>query len=534
MLWSTRIVGQGFTRAFGQNLRRIIAKGTGNRFSAFASGAFVTALLQSSTATTLLTVTFAKKNIIALGAAIAVVIGADVSTTLVAQVVSLDISWVSPLLLIIGIVIYLTNERKGLRRHVGRIFIGLGLMLLSLALIREASAPLKHSDLLPLILEPLSADPLFAILVAAMLTLIIHSSLASVLLFSSLAAGGLIHLPLGVLLVLGANLGGALIALSTTFKDGAKAHQITLANLVMRFTIIIATLLAFPHIISYMQTLPFDTARLIIHAHTAFNVVLAIVFLPLITPMAGLFDRLLQDDPTKFDKNAPLFLERHALQTPPLALAGAARETLRIAELVEEMLQKTIKAFETDDKDLIEDIRESDNQIDQLYDAIKLYMTRLSQESLDMKEADRYIQILTFSTNLEHIGDIIDKSLMDLAEKKRRRQEAFSKQGFEEIKSFHERVVKNMHLAQALFMSGDQSIAEQLVEEKTSIRRAADDTSLQHFKRLQEGLSESLATSSLHLDIIRDYRRINSYITRVAYATLRPEEKNAEKLDILQ
>ena len=457
-------------------------------------------------------------------------IGADVSTTLVAQVLSLDFSWLSPALLIIGIVIYLTNEGKGTRRHVGRIFIGLGLMLLSLSLIREAAAPLKESDLLPLIMAPLTSDPIFAILVSAIITWVIHSSLASVLLFASLAASGIIDMELGILLVLGANLGGALIPFAATFKDGAKARQITIGNIIMRIAILALALIFLPAVIELVLKYSPDTARGIINFHTAFNVALAIVFLPLITPLAHLCLRLQQETDTAPQKNQPQYLDEQALDSPTIALAGAARETLRIAELVEAMLTKTIKAFETGDKEFVKTIRDADDQVDTIYKEIKLFMTKLSQEGLDPKEADRYIQILTFSTNLEHIGDIIDKSLMDLAEKKIRKQENFSSEGFKEIKNFHDQVLDNMRLAQAIFMSEDPKLAAQLVEEKNTIRMAADATSIEHFKRLQNKQSESLATSSLHLDIIRDYRRINSYATRVAFAILEKNTLEKERL----
>lgn len=458
-------------------------------------------------------------------------IGADVSTTLVAQVLSLDLSWLSPVLIIIGVVIYLGNERKGLRRHAGRIFIGLGLMLLSLTLIREASIPLKGSDLLPLIIEPLKADPAFAILLSAIITWVIHSSLASVLLFASLATSGIVDLELGLLLVIGANLGGALVPFAATFKEGVKARQITLANITMRLIVGALALAFLPLVQEQIKTIPADTAHLIVHSHTAFNVVLAIIFLPLVTPLAAIFAKALPEKKSRRSKNNPQYLDESALDSPAMALAGAARETLRIAELIEKMVKNSIDAFQTNDKDVIKKIRKADNQVDLLYKEVKLYLTKLSQESLDLKEADRYMQILTFSTNLEHVGDIIDKGLMELADKRLRKQEKFSKAGFKEIKEFHGYVLENIGLAQAIFMSSDQGLAAQLVEGKTTIRKAADATSLKHFKRLQERQSETLATSSLHLDIIRDYRRINSYITRVAYATLHSEEGSAEMLE---
>jgi phosphate:Na+ symporter len=518
------MVRQGFTRAYGTNLRRIIKSGTRNRFVAFGSGLAVTALLQSATATTLLLTSFARRRLVALPAALAVVLGADVATTLVAQALSFDLSWLSPALLVLGIIGYMKDERGGRKRHLARVLIGLGLMLLSLSLIREAAAPIKASSTLPLILGPLEHDPILAIIVAALITWIIHSSLASVLLFASLAAHHVIDLQLGLLLVVGANIGGALIPFAATYKDGPLAQRITFGNIFMRMVAAIVIAAAAPLIGEQLAQLTDDPSRQLVTAHTAFNVLVALIFMPLILYVSALCTGLFPEAPRAADDSQPLYLDEKSLDSPVIALAGAARETLRMAELVEDMLRKTIQAFETGNDRLIDTIRKSDNKVDQLYKAIKLYMTRLSQEGLDPKEADRYIQILTFSTNLEHIGDIIDKSLMDLAAKKIRQQENFSAEGFREIKEFHNKVLENMKMAQAIFMSEDPKLAAQLVEEKEAVRLAADDTSKQHFKRLSERQSQSLATSSLHLDIIRDYRRINSYATRVAYAILEHKE----------
>lgn len=521
MLWGTHLVQQGFTRAYGANLRRIIAAGTRNRILSFLSGLSVTALLQSSTATALIAISFAKKNLLTLTGALAIMIGADISTTLVAQVLSLDLSWLSPVLLTIGIFIYLSNKHKNLRRHMARIFIGLGLMLLALGLIQQAAAPLGTSNLLELFVQPLKNDIIFAILASALITWIMHSSLAAVLLFSSLASVGIIDLELGLLMVFGANLGGAFVPFAVTFKDGPVARQIAFGNILMRLITLIVALLMFDHISTTFATWPTSApAHQIIHFHTAFNVALALIFLPSVSIVAFVCKKLIPNDMHNAGKNQPQYLDDKALDVPALALAGAARETLHMAELVEDMLEKTIQAFEKDDKDLVLDICRSDNHVDTLHKAIKLYLTQLTLEDMDGKEEARYIQILTFSTNLEHIGDIIDKNLMELANKKIRKQEAFSEEGFSEIKEFHDQVLENFKLSQAIFLSEDPNLAKELVAGKKYIREAADATSEQHFQRLSDGQSETLATSSLHLDVIRDYRRINSYATRVAYSIL--------------
>jgi phosphate:Na+ symporter len=526
LLWGTRMVRMGFSRAYGTSLRRIIAAGTGNRFTSFLSGATVTALLQSSTATAFILISFAKKRMIGLSAALAVVIGADVSTTLVAQVMTFNLSWLSPALLVIGFAVHTFYEKGGRWRHIARILIGLGLMLLALSLIRAASAPIKSSATLPFILGPLEKDPAFAIIIAAIITYVIHSSLATVLLFASLTSNHIVDLQLGMLLVLGANIGGAMVPFIATYKDGAQARRITMANLLMRITMVIIAAPFLTTVVKLLSDTGVEIPRQLVHFHTGFNIALAIVFLPLINQLAKLMTKFIPDEPVGIDPAQPLYLDERALDSPVMALAGAARETLRIAEIVEDMLEKTIIAFESGTEKQVEQIRRSDNQVDKLYKAVKLYLTRLSQESLDPKEADRYIQILTFTTNLEHIGDIIDNSMMEMALKKIKKKEEFSEEGFREIKNFASQVQANMKLAQTIFMSEDPKLAAQLVEGKQSIRVAADATSEQHFKRLQSGRTASIATSALHLDIIRDYRRINSYATRVAYAILENHEKH--------
>jgi phosphate:Na+ symporter len=525
------MVKLGFTRAYGTSLRKFITAGTKNRFVACASGIGVTAMVQSSTATALLLISFVKKNAIPLAMALAVVIGSDISTTLVAQVLTLNLTWLSPAFLIIGIVGHMRNDHAGRKRHIFRAMIGVGLMMLSLSLIKQASAPLAGSETLPLILGPLERDPITAILFAAILTYIMHSSLAAVLLFASLATNNIIDLQLGALLVLGANLGGAFIAFIVTYKDGITARRITTGNIIMRCFMVFVFWLAMEPVIGLLTRLDVNTAHHMVNLHTAFNVTLAIFFLPLVQWVAKIIEKIIPDvKDTNIPLHRPLYLDDKDLGAPVVALAAAARETLRMAEMVEQMLEQTIESFKQNNTALAKSIIQKDNDVDKLYKEIKIYLTKLTQESLDPKEADRHLQIITFATNLEYVGDIIDKSLMALAKTKTEKQERFSDEGWSEIKDFHGQVLDNMKLAQTIFLSEDPMLAQKLVDNKKVIREAEQETSALHFDRLRGGLPETIATSSLHLDIIRDYRRINSYITSVAYAIL----ENAQTYDQLR
>lgn len=517
-----------FTRAYGTNLKHIISRSTNNRVKAFFSGVGVTALLQSSTATTLITASFIKKSMITTAAALAVIIGADLSTTLIAQILTFDLSWLSPILIIIGTILRIKEQHGGKSKHLARASIGLGMMLLSLSMIREISEPLKHSDVLPLILAPLQNEPVLAILFATLFTWLVHSSLAVVLVFSSLAANHIVSLDLGLYLVLGANVGGALIAYAATYSDGAKVRRITTGNLFMRIATLIVCFPFLHFIAGHLLTLDPSPARQIVHFHTGFNFALALIFLPITNFVAQKLERFIPEPPKPTGEDAPLYLDEGQLDTPTIALAGASRETLRLADLVQQMLEQTMEAMIHGDSRLAQRARSTDKKVDSIYKEIKSYLTRLKHESLSSVESARYEQIITFATNLEHCGDIIEKSLIELVQKKIKKQTNFSHEGWLEIKDFHAHVLKNCQTAQSIFLSQSTDLATELIDEKKGLKHKELESSRKHFKRLRQGEPETIATSSLHLDILRDLRRVNSYITSVAYTILdtRPDNED--------
>lgn len=523
------MVRRGFVKGFGVRLKRIVRSSTKNRFTAFLSGIFVTLFLQSSTATILMISSFARTGILGTFAALSVVIGADLSTTLVAKILVLDLSLLSPILIIAGFMIYSEKNKSGGRNQIAYICVGLGLMLLSLTLLRQGVAPLNESETLPMILAPLHYDPIIAIVIGALITWVMHSSLASVLLFASMAASAVIDIELGFLLVLGANLGGAIVPLIILSKENTAVKRITMGNLLMRLSIIALVFPFMDTILGVIQAYDFEAAYALVNMHVAFNVLLAVIFLPLVSVVTFATEKIVPDKPAPKTEHAPQFLDQESLDTPIVALAGAARETLRMAEYVQNMFKESMIAIRENDIQMVRAIRKEDNVVDKIFKNIKLYMVSLSREALSEKEADRYVQILTFSTNLEYVGDIIDKNLMELAEKKIKKQEDFSDEGLKEIENFHKIILVNMQLAQNIFLLQDPELARQLVEEKKNVREAVKETSENHFQRLSEGLASSHATSAMHMDIIRDFRRINTYMTAVAYSILEQEEESEAK-----
>lgn len=518
LLWGLRMVNTGMIRGYGYEIRKGIEAGTKNRFLAFLSGIFATMLLQSSTATVLMTVSFAAAGMMTTAAAIAVMLGADLGTAIVAQVLTLDLKWLAPLLIFIGF----TRDKSGSnsRHHsLAKILVGLGLMLLALRLLGNATSIMKQSDVIQNILINLTDQYVFAALIAALLTFAAHSSLAIVLLITSLAQGGALDLTLAFALVLGANLGGLFPPwMATSGLDDKTARRVPMANIIMRGSMVFICLMFIKPITGLFEKFAFEPSSQIVNFHFTFNFVLALVFfmfVPLIAKtVTNLFPKIKEND------RAARHLDETLLETPSMAIEAAARETFRMAEEVDFMLSKAMQAFSKNNLALIEEVIEMDDLIDALYEEIKLYMTRIGAEEIDQSESHRYNNIMIFVINLESIGDIIDKNLMDMARKKAEKRLMLSDEGFADIMKLHNVVRSNAIMAMKLLLINDSKIARRLLDAKIKVRDMAQESNEAHLERLGEGRKESIETSSIHLDLLRDLKRINSHFTSIAYSQL--------------
>ncbi len=519
LLWGVRMVRTGLTRAFGAALRRAIAACSRNRFTAFLGGIAITGLLQSSTATSLLVSSFAGRGLIPLSIAFAIMLGADIGTTIAAQVLSFDLGWISPLLIGAGVITFLSSESDK-PRHLGRVAIGLGLMLLSLKLLALATQPLRNAPAFMALLQGLQDEYVIAVVVGTLATWFVHSSLSTVLLVMSFAGSGLIEPRLALALVIGANIGGALAPYMAQSGADVEARRVPLANLMTRAVVGVALLPFLGPIVEGLAMIDPSATRLPVNFHTAYNIAASLVFLPLVDVVAWACRRLLPARPVTDDPGKPRHLDPNVLDTPAEALGCALRETLNLGDRVADMLRQTIDVFERSDPKAVKAIEDADDAVDRLYEAIKLYLIQTSRTELGEEDGKRYIEILTFTTNLEHIGDIVDKNLMELATKKIRNRYAFSPEGMAELRAFHALVLENLRLALNVFTTRDIMLARRLVAEKTAMREAEAKAADSHYARLREGRMESIETSSIHMDVIRDLKRINGHLASVAYPIL--------------
>jgi phosphate:Na+ symporter len=520
LLWGLHMVHSGVVRAFGADLRRLLGIALQSRLRAFLAGAFVTALLQSSTATGLMAASFVTGGTLELAPALAVMLGANVGTTLVVQILSFNITAVTPLLLLTGVVAF-KRGRRTRTRDLGRVVIGIGLMLLALHIFLDGLVTTQSVPVSRALLSAITSQPILCLGLAAAVTWAAHSSVAVVLVVMSLGAAHLVPPTAVLALVLGANVGSALNPLIETGQPGNLAsRRLPIGNLVTRLVGCVLVLPFLDPIAAVLQRHEPNPARLAADFHTAFNVLLALMFIGPLDFMAARLTRWLPDQPKPTDPGTPQYLDPSAVSAPAVALVGAAREVLRMGDLVETMLRQAMTALLTNDRKLVAEISRMDDAVDSLNDAVKLYVTRMTRDSLDDRDGYRAMEIISFSINLEHVGDIIDKNLMDLASKKIRRGITFSKEGEADLVEFHQQVVDSLKLAVGIFMSGDMEVARQLVAAKAQLRETEFAAAERYLVRLREGTPETIESYSLDLDILRDLKRVHSHLCSAAYPVL--------------
>jgi phosphate:Na+ symporter len=519
LVWGTHLVRTGILRVFGADLREMLAHSISNRYTAALSGLGVTALVQSSTATALIISSFVGQGLVTLPLALAVMLGADVGTSLMAVVFSFDLSWLSPLFIFLGVVLFISQQDSNVGR-VGRVLIGLGLMLLALRLVTDSTAVLTEAPAIKALLASLTSDLLLEITVGAVFAVLAYSSLAIVLLTATLAASGVVPLDVALGLVLGANLGSGLLAVLTTARSAIEVRQVPLGNLIFK---LLGVALMIPLLEVWLRhARPFldNPANTVVLFHLSFNLLVAVVFLGLTGPVARRVEAWLPKTPANRLAGRSHHLDPSALATPSVAISCAAREALHQADVVENMLRGLLEVIKHDDLKLAEDLRKMDNMVDALYSSIKYYLTKISREALAEAESRRWAEIIGFTINMEQVGDIIERILIDIEDKKIRPGRRFSDAGMAEICELHERLIDNLRLGMSVFLNGNVRDAQKLLEEKARFRDLERAYATSHLGRLSEQSVQSIQTSSLHIDLISDLKRINSHICSIAYPIL--------------
>jgi len=524
LLWAVRMVRTGVERSYGASLDRALKGARGGRLKLAVVGAFAAVVLQSATAVAILGASIAAGGLLTASQAMALLLGADFGSALVVQVLSLDLSWLMPLLLISGGWLFLKGRQRRVRQT-GRILMGIGLVLVSLELLGDATAPLRHSTALPAVVGYLRGDMITSFLIGAVFAWLVHSSVASVLLVASMATQHVLPVELGIPLVLGANLGGALVPVVLTRAAVPAARRVPLGNLACRGVGAMVALAVLQVVTVPLDLFGADPAQQIVLLHLAFNLMVAVVFVPFAGMIEPLLHRVLPDagvlsEPGNLLANRVSLLDRSVVHTPRLALASATRELLRTSELIEVMLRPVMELFETGNRERVRELRRLDQEINRAHSELKLYLVELNRGVMDADEARRSMELANFSINLDHVGDLTARNLLKLVEGMRAKQLSFSSEGWRELTEQHAKVMANLQLALNVLISGDRESARDLVAEKERMRDLELRSQDRHLRRLQDGTIKSIETSEIHLETIRVLKQINSLLASVAYPIL--------------
>jgi phosphate:Na+ symporter len=518
LLWGVHMVQSGVQRAFGADLRRFLAHALGGRVRAAAAGLGVTAVLQSSTATGLMIASFASAGFVALVPALAAMLGANVGTTLIVQALSFDVSRVAPLLLVAGVALFRTGSSR--TRDIGRVAIGLGLMLIALSRLLEIITPYEDVPSLRILMGAIATDRLISVAFGALLAWAAHSSVAVALLVMSFTEKGVVPLDAALALMIGANIGTALNPLLEGARGGeAAGRRVVVGNVVTRLAgAAVALPLLTPIGIQLVQVEP-NFSRAVADFHTGFNLVIALAFLPLLTPLARLLERLMPARVGAADPSRPLYLDEGALETPSIALGHAAREALRMVDVLDSMIEAAADALRLGDRETMAHARRLDDVLDALNAEIKRYLTRLDPESLTDEEHRRVEAVLAFCLNIEAAGDVVERNISGFVAKLLKRGAVLPPGDDRDMQEAFAAVRANLRSAASVFMTGDRRAARVLSQQKAEFRRRETDAVRTNFARLRDG--ESAGPQAAPLDLLRDIKRLNDHLVAgAAYPVL--------------
>jgi len=485
-------------------------------------GVLLAIIFQSSTAVAVLTAGFVSSGFIASSVGVATVLGADLGSALVIQILSFNLTWLAPVCLITGGILFFKGKKRNFKQT-GRILVGIALILISLKLLAESTAPLRQNDVVPIIVDYLTSDPVSTFLFGAVFTWLIHSSIASLLLIIAFVAQAIVPIDVAVALVLGANTGGAFIAVILARNLNTRGQIVPLSNFCLR-GIFAVVVLAIVHILGMPAVLSnFSSVQQIVSFHIGFNMLLVVIGLPFIKPITALLLKIMSDRGINNEhplNNRQSGLKEADIKLPARALAATTREILHLAESVQTMFVPVMDIYENFDKVEIKELKKLENEILEVHGKIKKYLAKVSQQNLSEYQLKRNGDLMMFADNMAAATDVIVNRLLKFAKERDEKALVFSDEGWRELLALHDRVLVNMQLAMNVLVSSDLETARQLIIEKNELSSMTQKSLSKHFERLRSHKTKSLQTSNMHNETLRALRQVNSSFSSIAYSIL--------------
>ncbi len=521
LLWGVRMVKTGVLRAWGEQINHFIAHNLSNPVKAIGAGMGATLIVQSGTATALILTGLAANSSIEAARGLLVLLGADIGSAIVSALFATTGTSLSgflpPILIFAGYVIF-SLAREFRARNIGRVLIGLGLVFLALRLVVAASAPLRDATLFHDVLTSIASEPLLAFLIGAGVTWLSYSSLAVILMVASFLASGSLDLAGAVALLLGINLGAGLPALTATSSYTAQIRRMPLANFIARGVCALALLGFHDNIAELLSQFGQDPVQRLALFHVLFNIVVAIITLPLAGPLIGALKRILPDVRQAEDTlKTPRYLDRGALETPQVALSNTAHEAVRMAELLERMLKQVLEAMQTDSLETLKSVKQTDGIINRYQREIHDYLEELSQTEIDSMEGRQALELMLYVSNLEHAGDLIEMNLAERIKTKVKEALQFTPKEQQSLNALSAILLSSLKLASGVIASGDLGGARRLILQKDKFRIIENKIIDAHFRAPREKGGKALRRRALFVDVVRDLHTIHSHITAAAY-----------------
>lgn len=521
LIWAVRLVRTGFERAFGGQLRLWLRRSTDNRLAATTTGTLSAILLQSSTAVAMLLAGFMAAGSVGSTTGLAVILGADLGSAIVAQILNSRIAVLTPLLLLVGVLFFLRSSRRSVRQ-IGRILIGLALIFLALDLIRDASTPLSNSNAALSALTYLSGDPLTAFLLAAVFAWLVHSSVAAILLFATLAAQGVLPLGAAFAMVLGANLGGAFIAFVLTLQANVTVRRVITSNLLLRGGGAGLTLFLL-YQFEGAKLIPGATpVQQVLNLHLIFNLGLLVICLPFLGLVMRLAKMVIAEASTlDAEANGRSALDPSVQNQPTRAFNCAQRELVEMGNRIEIMVRDSMPLFDTYDDVVAQRFKKEKAEIDRMALDLRVYLAGVRSDNPKVDTGTRAFDLSGVAVNLEAAADTITRKIVDLAKRKQAENVNFSKEGWRELSDFYDRVLRNVQHGIAVLMTEDGGAARELVQQKELVREIEKKLERAHLTRLRAGATETIETSAIHLDLLRALKMLNTAFATIAYPLLK-------------
>ncbi len=516
-IYGMKLMGDGLENAAGEGLKNILEKVTSNRLMGVGIGAIVTAVIQSSSATTVMVVGFVNAGLMTLAQAAGVIMGANIGTTITAQLVAFKLDQISPIFVFVGAAFVMFAKAKK-RKEIGNIILGFGILFTGMGSMSAAMEPLAASPMFADVLLAIGDNWFVGIISGTAITALLQSSSATTGILIALASTGLINIDLALPIVFGCNIGTCITAILASIGTNKTAHKAALLHLIFN---IVGTIVFLPfigiiaRIVQYIS--PDNVSRQIANAHTVFNVANTALLLPFSSYIIKFINKVIPCE-EKPEKIGPKYIDDRVLETPVIAAGQVIKETIRMANKAKENLELSMKAFVEGDEALIKKVYENEEIINILESSITEYLVKLSK--CDLSDREKGIVASTFHVviDIERIGDHAE-NIADLSIEKINKKLKYSQDALNELYEIYNLTLKSLEIAIDSYVNRDITKAKSILEIEDKIDAYQKGYREKHIQRLYDGKCNAFA-GAIFLDLISAFERIGDHSTNITESVL--------------